>query len=448
MLPSLVLAFLPQSAPPLDAKELFARRVTPEVEVVQKCRPAVVFIETNGTRLRGYHWLTREPVGESFSGLGSGVVVKKQGFVITNHHVVKNAQTIQVSFAEDVDDRTYAAELVSFVAEEDLALLKIQGTDPGQEFPTIPLGTSSDLLLGERVIAIGNPNGRTHTVSTGIISGLHRGVQIPWEGLSFEDLIQTDAAINRGNSGGPLLNINGELIGINSSMDAGAQNIAFAIPVDQVKAVLQTRLTSPEAARTWLGFEVENLQISRVVPGSPAEEAGLRTGDCVVALNGQRVTTNEEYRLARIALPPREKNGAPARVKLRFERGGKPREVDLAPWDASEGMIFQRLGLRCVDVRNHRESAVRVLAVQEGGPAARLGLEVGDQFQAVRVLAQDPGRAGSVHPAYRIRTRDNMAELLSPLPSEARLEVEIWRDLNGDDRFQRDELHRGTLEVH
>ncbi|MBK7877292.1 MAG: trypsin-like peptidase domain-containing protein [Planctomycetes bacterium] len=439
-------AFLLQQGIPADPRDRLARRVTPEVEVVQACKPAVVFIQTNGKRPIGRDWFG-QLVNQEFSGMGSGVVVKKQGFVITNYHVVKNAQTITVSFAADVDDQTYPAELVSFVAEEDLALLKIQTSKPGQEFPTVPLGTSADLMLGERVIAIGNPYGQTHTVSQGMISGLHRNVPIASEGLQFDDLLQTDASINPGNSGGPLLNINGELIGINSAVDQRAQNIGFAIPVDRVKAVMQYRLTSPEAARTWLGFEVENLQVSRIVPGSPAEEAGLKPGDCIVALNGQKVATNEDYRLARIALPPREKNGAAARVNLRFERSGKARDAVLTPWEANEGMIFQRMGLRCEDVRSYYGTAVRVLGVQEGGPAAQLGLEVGDQFTAVRVLTTTAGRGGNVTPAYRIRSKDDLAELLTPLTVGTKLEVEIFRDLNGDDRFQRDELHRGTLAV-
>ncbi|MFO1010034.1 MAG: trypsin-like peptidase domain-containing protein [Planctomycetota bacterium] len=445
ILASFALLFLQQGIP-ADPRERFERRVTPEVEVVQACKPAVVFIQTNGKRPIGRNWFG-QLVSQEFSGMGSGVVVKKQGFIITNYHVVKNAQSITVSFAADVDDQTYPAELVSFVAEEDLALLKIQAAKPGQDFPTVPLGTSADLMLGERVIAIGNPYGQTHTVSQGIISGLHRNVPIASEGLQFDDLLQTDASINPGNSGGPLLNINGELIGINSAVNVQAQNIGFAIPVDRVKQVLQYRLTSPEAARTWLGFEVENLQVSRVVPGSPAEEAGLKPGDCIVALNGQKVASNEEYRLARIALPPREQNGAPARVQLRYERSGRAKNVDLTPWDANEGMIFQRLGLRCENVSTYLGPAVRVLGVQEGGPAAQLGLEVGDQFTAVRVLNGGTGRTASVAPAYRIRTKDDLAELLTPLSAGTKLEIEILRDLNGDDRLQRDELHRGSLTV-
>ncbi len=431
-------ALLPLQGPPQEPAERFQRRVTPEVEVVQATRPAVVFIQTNGTMPVRNVW--GQLFEKGFSGLGSGVVVKKQGFVITNYHVVKNAQTISVSFAQDMPQSdvqsTYRAELVSFVPEEDLALLKIVTSDPKQEFPTIPLGTSADLMLGERVIAIGNPFGQTHTVSSGMISGLHRNIPIPQAGLEFDDLIQTDAAINPGNSGGPLLNINGELIGINSSMNEAAQNIGFAIPVDRVKSVLQSRLLSPEAARTWLGFEVDNLQVSKVVPGSPAYERGLRTGDCIVAINGQKVTNGEEYRLARIALPRQTE------VELRYERAGSVRTVKLTPMDASDGMLFQRLGIQCQEIHLGRDRAVQLMDVAAGSPAAELGLQPGDIFSAIAV------QVGRRPPAYRIRTKEDLAELLTQYaPAGTQLEVEIFRDLDHNELLERSELHRGKLTV-
>lgn len=431
-------ALLPLQGLPQDPTERFQRRVTPEVEVVQATRPAVVFIQTNGSV--PVRWFG-QTVGENrFAGMGSGVVVKKQGFVITNYHVVKDAQSISISFAQDVPDSdvqsTYRAELVSFVPEEDLALLKIVTNDPKQEFPTIPLGTSADLMLGERVIAIGNPYGQTHTVSGGMISGLHRHIQIQQAGLQFDDLIQTDAAINQGNSGGPLLNINGELIGINSSVDQRAQNIGFAIPVDRVKSVLQSRLLSPEAARTWLGFEVDNLQVSKVVPGSPAFDSGLRTGDCIVAINGQKVATGDDYRLARIALP----RGTD--VELRYERAGSVRTVKLTPLDASDGIVFQRMGIQCQEVHIGQERAVQLMDVAPGSPAAELGLQIGDIFSAIAV------QVGRRPPAYRIRSKEDLAELLTQYaPPGTQLEVEIFRDLDHDLALDRSELHRGKLTV-
>jgi len=430
-----LIALLPQQGLPQDPEARFQRRISPEVEVVQTCRPAVVSIRTAGTVRQVNPWLgimQQRPV----EGMGSGVVVKKQGFVITNYHVVKQAEQVIVNFAEDVDSEDYVAQIISFVAEEDLALLKIEPRHAGQEFPTIQMGTSADLMLGERVIAIGNPYGQAHTVSQGIISGLHRDVPIPSEGLHLDEMIQTDAAINSGNSGGPLLNINGELIGINSCINAQAQNIGFAIPVDRVKSVLQYRLTSPDAAATWLGFEVDNLRIASVVPGGPAELAGLRPGDCVVALGGQPVRSNEEYRLARIAL---RKNQL---VPLRYEREGKVQTVQLEPWDANDGVIYQRLGLVCEEVPTRLGKAVRVLEVAPASPAAQLQLQAGDVFSAAKVPA------GARWRAFQLRSKGDLAEIVTQFTKPgSQLELELYRDLNKDNVLRRDELHRGTLTV-
>jgi serine protease Do len=310
-----------------DAQDLYRRRVTPIVEVARDATPAVVFIKNEGVQTGVDFW--GRMVSQEFQGTGSGVVIRKEGFIITNFHVVNGAQKLIVNFDSEVDPKPYAAELVAWVKEEDLALLKIRGD---HDFPTIPVGKSSDLMLGETVIAIGNPMGQTHTVSQGIISGLHRGVKIATQfgNLSFEDLIQTDASINPGNSGGPLLNITGQLIGINSAMNRAAQNIGFAIPVDHVMQVVQEKMLSPDAARAWLGFEIQPgdaVLVGRVVSGSPAEEAGLRAGDCIVAVGGAPVANHDEYKLMRVSLSPKTE------VALKVERAGLSTVVGLAPWD-------------------------------------------------------------------------------------------------------------------
>ena len=224
MLLPLFLALTPVQSlhPTTDSDEMRKRRITPTVTVVQAASPAVVYIQTGATRP------VRDIFGRIFSkeygGAGSGVVIRKEGFIITNYHVVRNADRITVNFDKAFDETDYKATVVSFVEDEDLALLKIQGT---RAFPTIPLGRSNDLMAGETVVAIGNPYGQTITVTQGIISGLHRNVPIPQENgrvLEFPDLIQTDASINPGNSGGPLLNLNGELIGINTAMNIQTQD--------------------------------------------------------------------------------------------------------------------------------------------------------------------------------------------------------------------------------
>ena len=242
-------------------------RITPEVRIVQAVVPAVVFIETEFLAQRNSFGFL---FSRSYEGSGSGVVVHPDGYIVTNYHVVAGARAIKVSFARIPGQ--FEAELVSFKRSEDLALLRIRGDGP---FPTVRLGTSSDLLEAERVVAIGNPYGQTHTVSKGIISGLHRDVQVPGQNLVFTDLIQTDASINFGNSGGPLLNIRGELIGINTAMNSQAENIGFAIPVDRVRDVLNDILF-PRARRSWLGFELAE-DGSRAVGQRLARRARLRS---------------------------------------------------------------------------------------------------------------------------------------------------------------------------
>lgn len=417
---------VPESPVPPQAEALYQRRVTPVVEVARSAAPAVVFIRTDGYKP------VRDIFGRIFAqrstGSGSGVVIKKDGFIITNFHVVKGAKRIVVNFDEKYDEREYAAQLVSFVEHEDLALLKIEGE---REFTPIPLGTSSDLMLGEPVVAIGNPYGQTHTVTQGIVSGLHRNLRIEEAQLEFDDLIQTDAAINPGNSGGPLLNINGELIGINAAMNVQAQNIGFAIPVDRVRLLLEDRL-----APTWLGFEVapgEHMQVSNVVPGSPAALAGLKSGDCIVALGGQTVVSPEDLRLARLALTPTRE------VELRVESLGKARTLKLEPWDKLDGVLWEHLGLRVKDVTVNRDRLVQVTGLRPGGPAERLGLGVGDLIDTL-----EP-KLGFRARTLRVDTRDNLAKIALQLDPGTHVELEIYRDVDGDGRFTNDDLHRGAL---
>lgn len=419
-----------------ESDDAMRRRVTPIVQVVRDAAPAVVYIETEGVaygrNIFGYLY------SQQVRGAGSGVVLTKNGLIITNYHVVKDAKRLLVSFDKQYDAEVYTAELVGAVEQEDLALLKITASAARKEFPTIPLGTSSDLMPGEDVIAIGNPLGQTHTVTRGIISGLHRNVQIPQAGLEFDNLIQTDTGINPGNSGGPLLNINGELIGITSAMNGAAQNIAFAIPIDRVKQVLAERLLAPDSAPSWLGFEVEasdHLQIRSVVLGSPAEKAGLRPGDCVIAVAGHSVTNQEEYRLARVGL------SAAKPVELKVVRDGKPRDLALQPWDRTDGMLFEHVGFKVAPANVGNSRRLRITEIRDKGPAATLGLEVGDVLDAVRPDA----RAGSR--AYRFDKREDFAAVIAQLEKGSRLEVEVYRDLDRNGVLVEDELHRGMLTI-
>ncbi len=422
---------LPQSTDTqhLTPEEKYKRRVTPVVEVVEAAAPAVVYIQTEQFQ-KARDWFGNIIEMKTGAGAGSGVVILKEGFIITNNHVVEGASTIKVSFDKRYDENEYRADVISAVKQEDLALLRIRGDHP---FPTIPMGTSSDLMIGETVIAIGNPYGQTHTVSQGIISGLHRDVSIPNNGLRFGDLIQTDASINFGNSGGPLLNINGELVGINSAMNAQAQNIGFAIPVDRVKAVLEDELMP-----TWLGFDVEegdHLKVLNVVAGGPADQAGLKGGDCIVSLNNRPVVRQEDYRLARVGLAEQQE------VEVEIERAGKTIKKRLKVWDRPNGILFERMGIKGERVAIGTNSYVRVTEVQPEGPGDKLGMKPGDVVDALRpnVAAQKRQRA------YTISSPDELGWLLSSLPVGTEVYIDLYRDLNNDRNLTRDELHRGLL---
>jgi serine protease Do len=434
MLSFLLLAALPQVQTAQDADEKLRRRITPVVQVVEMASPAVVYIQTDGFKTATNFF--GQLFSQRFSGSGSGVVILKEGFIITNYHVIKDAKKILVSFDKRYDGHDYEAEEVSHVEQEDLALLRIHTE---RECPTIPLGTSSDLMPGETVVAIGNPVGQVHTVSQGIISGLHRDVQLPEARLQFSDLIQTDCAINFGNSGGPLININGEMIGMNSAINPTAQNIGFAIPVDRIKDVLHDQLLSPETASTWLGFEVDSgdhLRVARVVPGGPAAQAGLKPGDCIVAIGGQTVAKQDDYRLARVSLPPQRD------VELKIESQGTTRKLTMSAWDKIDGILFEHLGFKVEQAAIETTKFLRVSEIRPQGAGEKIGMQVGDLFNTVRPIL--PRR---MVPPYFVYTRERLAALVSMLEPGTELDIEVLRDSNGDRVLDRDELLRGTLKI-
>lgn len=412
----------------LSPAQRLERRVTPEVLVVEKARPAVVFVTTRSYQdVREPIWgqlVGRNPV----TGSGSGVVILQEGFVITNYHVVRGAEAIRVSFAPEFDSNTYSATVVSRLEERDLALLKIHAA-PDRRFRTLALGTSDDLMIGERVLAIGNPHGQALTVSSGIVSGLHRDIAVPTGvgNLRFAGLIQTDASINRGNSGGPLLNINGELIGINTAMDVQADNIGFAIPVDQLRVVLED-LLNPDRYVAWMGFRVEgdaDPRVVEIVPGSPAEQAGLLLGDRLVALEGVDVRSAGVYRLARLAVQPGP------RVPIKVERGGEPLDLELAAWNHVDGLLFERMGIlvrttsqrvRPQGTRAGNPGALEVVRVAPGGPADLIEMRVGDLLESARPLDEPELRRH-----WSFFEPRQLYALVDRLAAGARLEVDVRR---------------------
>jgi len=431
-------------------------RVTPVVRVVQAVTPAVVFIETEMTRTVRHFRDPRRTFDQTYAGSGSGFVVKEEGYIVTNYHVVHGAEMVYASFAGN--PTRYRAEVKSFVRSEDLALLRILGPEDDEAgaenvvaggavrraggagpFPVVRLGTSSDLMPGERVVAIGNPHGQTHTVSEGIISGLHRNVAIPDQGLQFSDLIQTDASINLGNSGGPLLNIRGEVIGINTAMNNSAENIGFAIPVDRISEVLSDILF-PQARESWLGFELAPspgeggaegyMVVERVWPDGPAALAGVCEGDRILALGGRTLEDEQSYLLATLELAPNEP------VRVRFGRGGERLGGTIRPWDKFDGLLYERLGLTVREVVMQTDRWLVVERIRPGGPAERSELRAGDLLPAIQ---PDGGRARILH------GKRALVQIAQELPPGARLELEVYRDDGGDGNYDRDERYRGWM---
>ncbi|SFF99059.1 Do/DeqQ family serine protease [Desulfotomaculum arcticum] len=232
-------------------------------------------------------------------GMGSGFIISDDGYILTNEHVIDGATDIKVYLSDS--ENPLSAKVIGSDSELDLAVLKI---DAGKKLPYISLGDSDAARVGEWVIAIGNPYGLDHTVTTGVISAKSRPVQV--EDRQYKNLLQTDASINPGNSGGPLLNLAGQVIGINTAVNAQAQGIGFAIPSSTVKSVLDTLIQKGKISRPYMGVYIQTLTadlasqlnlnskqgaiIAGIVPDSPADKAGLKQGDIVLEINKQKVT--------------------------------------------------------------------------------------------------------------------------------------------------------------
>jgi serine protease Do len=275
--------------------------------------------------------------------VGSGSIVHERGYIVTNAHVVSQASDIQITFA---NGRTVSARIVAVDPPDDLAILKVES--PGK-LPTLELGRSDDLMIGETVVAIGNPLSLQHTVTSGIISALDREALFAND-VAYTGLIQTDAPINFGNSGGPLLNINGKLIGINTAIRGDAQNIGFAIPVDKIWQLVPAMLDIERHDRVRFGLDVEGPQaeVVRVRPDSPAARAGVRSRDRVVQVNGRDVHDAIDYHVQLRSLKPDSK------VRLKLARGERTLDVSVPlesiPVPDGRARAEQLFGLRLREI--------------------------------------------------------------------------------------------------
>src|SRR5256885_1182821 len=295
----------PRKAPAQIPPTVSAARRTPVVVVAHSVAPSVVNIQTEATIRRREIDPFFDPFG-MFGGqtrsytaqsLGSGFVWSSDGIIVTNNHVIEGASRISVLFN---DGTQLSAKLIGVDPDSDLAVLRVDA----KKLTPAPIGISSDLMIGETVVAVGNPFGLSGSVTTGVVSALGRSVPSKEEGRTFTDFIQTDASINPGNSGGPLLNIEGKVIGINVAIYAQAQGIGFAIPVDRAKKVIQDLLRYGQVHSAWIGAVTATLTpeeakrigatarsgalVSRVFGGSPAAAAGLQPGGGVTAAGAAR----------------------------------------------------------------------------------------------------------------------------------------------------------------
>ncbi len=382
-------------------------RRTPIVEVVKRLSPAVVNISTDIYESRPanpFFGMPRDPMFDDFfnrffgppgerrhqrQSLGSGVLIDGNGHILTNHHVILRASEIHVTL---VSGEEYTGELVGSDPGSDLAVVKIELKEA---IEPAGLGTSSDLMIGETVIAIGNPFGLSHTVTTGVISALNRSIQSGDQ--VYKDFVQTDASINPGNSGGPLLNIQGAVIGINTAIYSEAQGIGFAIPADRARRVVDDLITFGEVQAAWFGLEVQGLDeklakylgfegtqgvlVTEVYPGSPAEKAGIEVQDILVEADGSELSSPEAFAdlLRRMTVNDE--------IVLRVFRKGKYREESVKsvalPEAMAENYCQRSLGIRVGDLTNRAMirsgiKGVEITEVTRGSQADQVGLRPGD----------------------------------------------------------------------
>jgi serine protease Do len=376
-------------------------RRTAVVDAVDKVHRTVVSISSEKKAASHSRWpfSAEENQVPRVSGMGSGVLIDGRGYILTNHHVVDRVQGIVVQL---FDGTSYPARVLQFDPMMDLAIIKI---DPDHSLAAIKVGTSSDLMVGETVITIGNAYGYENTVSVGIVSALHRDVTLSDDQV-YRNLVQTDACINPGNSGGPLINVDGELIGINVAVRAGAQGIGFALPIDEVKQVAAEMISSRRLASAWHGLVAgeqrsaarRRVVVSEVQPGSPAEAAGFKAGDELVRVGDLAIASSLDLERGMLDVRP----GRPAQVAIR--RGNTestmPLDVRIAPGAVAttspadpEDVVWRLLGIKTQPVSPDYVASVSpklrgglfIQSVLPGSLASQAAIQQGDILVGMNV---------------------------------------------------------------
>jgi len=411
------------SAPPAFASDPFLRENT-TVHVVKEVGPSVVNITTERVvASRNPFPQGANPFFDSFfrdffeprlpetvQSLGSGVLIDAQRHILTNEHVVRGASRIRASLADGTE---FDATLIGADPNNDIAVL-VAETD--NRLPWLSPGRSNDLMVGESVIAIGNPFGLSNTVTTGVISALNRSIRT--EEFVYHGFLQTDASINPGNSGGPLVNAEGELIAINTAVYGGAQGIGFAIPIDTAKRVVDQLIAYGEVPPIWLGVDFQDLEpglaaamdlppdlrgtlVNRVIEDSPAQRADLRRGDVLTRFDGRAIESARSlYEMLEISVAGQE-------LQIEFWRGGQLQTVraklEELPLRQVARIVKETLGL---ELRARKGGGYTVDSVRKGSGSERIGVASGDLLLAINgtTLADDDSLKRS---AFSLRGRSH-----------------------------------------
>ncbi len=366
--------------------------------------------------------------------LGSGFIIDEEGYIVTNNHVIENADKIEVILK---DEKEFDAEIVGRDPNTDLALIKIKAK---RDFPVLKFGDSDTLKIGQWVMAIGNPFGLGHTVTAGIVSAKGRVIGSG----PYDDFIQTDASINPGNSGGPLLSLDGEVIGINTAIIAGGQGIGFAIPVNLAKDVINQLRASGEVTRGWLGVAIQDLSqevaeyydikekkgvlVTEVFPGDPADKAGLEPRDIITEVNGKTVDSSRDLTRKIAAL------GVGEMIKIKVLRNGKSKTLKATIAKREDTKAYAReeqeehqdkLGIKVADLTpnlarryNVKEGeGVIVVDVAAESKAEDAGLRVGD---VIKEINRQP-----------IRSADDLTKVIDAIPDGEAVNMFIRRANRG-----------------
>ena len=401
-----LLAVLPILAIGSVASADLESRRTPIVRAIERVAPATVNITSTQEIRRSVNPFFRsDPFFDEFFGrfvdprrtvqsLGTGLIISPEGHVLTNQHVLAGATQIHVVLS---DGREFECELIGADPETDLAVVQIRAREP---LPFVELGNSDDLLIGETVIAIGNPFGLHHTVTTGVLSAENRSIRSSER--EYHGFLQTDASINPGNSGGPLLNLDGEVIAINTAIFREAEGIGFAIPINRAKRVVDDLLAHGEVIPVWLGLRLQDLTqalrdafstrarsgvlITHVFDDSPADRANLRRGDILLELDGTKIGSTRNYFEVLAGLTDGD------RARLAIDRGGERHQLDaraeIFPESRADELGQILLGVEVAEPRGGQAS--RGLVVRRVIPrssADYTGIQPGD---VIRKINQDP----------------------------------------------------------